>query len=139
VTYRQLATMSIKKHEGLRLKAYQDTVGVWTIGYGTNLQELEISPMLAEDLLQRGLDTAINDAETWAGEDTWDALSATRKAVLIDMAYNMGLPTLMQFKNTRRHLQAGEYDDVAEHMLDSKWARQVGQRAQTLAQQMREG
>jgi len=139
MTYRQLATMSIKQHEGLRLKAYQDTVGVWTIGYGTNLQELEITPMLAEDLLQRGLDTAINDAETWAGEDTWDALSATRKAVLIDMAYNMGLPTLMQFKNTRRHLQAGEYDDVAEHMLDSKWARQVGQRAQTLAQQMREG
>ena len=42
---------SIKKHEGFRSRAYQDTVGVWTIGYGTNLQTLELPVDIAEKLV----------------------------------------------------------------------------------------
>lgn len=58
---------SVKLHEGYRARAYQDTVGVWTIGYGTNLQELEIGDELATEWLLNKL----RQAETSAGGYPW--------------------------------------------------------------------
>lgn len=52
---------SIKKHEGLRLRAYRDAVGIWTIGYGhtgpevtpgMEISEGEAESMLREDVLE---------------------------------------------------------------------------------------
>ncbi len=50
----------IKRHEGLRLKAYQDSAGVWTIGYGHTLtakQGMTITEAEAEKLLKQDLKT----------------------------------------------------------------------------------
>ena len=46
---------TIKKHEGCRLDMYKDTVGVWTIGYGHNLEE-GIDQETADFILARDLE-----------------------------------------------------------------------------------
>ena len=128
---------SVKRHEGYRDKAYKDSVGVWTIGYGTNLQELSDFPEhFAEFFLKREL---VNCAFALKQRQVWDELTQTRKDVLTEMAYNLGIPRLNKFKKMWKALGVADYNKAAEEMLDSKWARQVGVRAIRLAKRMRDG
>lgn len=120
---------SVKHHEGYRSKAYQDSVGVWTVGYGQNLQVLEIDEELAESWLMREL----HELEAKLSESVdFRGLDEVRQAVLIEMAYNLGLRGLMGFKNMLAAVDRKDWDDAAAHGLDSKWSEQVGKRADTL-------
>lgn len=58
---------------------------------------------------------------------------------MIDMCFNLGLPGFLEFERMLAALNAGDYDRAAQEMLDSKWARQVRQRAYVLAEQVRVG
>ncbi len=127
----------IKLHEGLRLKPYKCPAGYLTIGYGRNLEAKGISPMEADMLLESDLDDAIRDAREFF--PAFDSLLAPRQAVLVDMAFNLGLPKLRKFKKFRQALVRGDWQDAAREMLDSKWALQVGSRAARLAKMMRTG
>lgn len=128
---------SVKLHEGFRSNAYQDSVGVWTIGYGTNLQTLTDFPEgFAEFFLKREL---VNCAYALSQRGVWKELTQTRREVLIEMAYNLGVKGLNGFRNMWAALDRGDYDKAADEMLDSKWARQVGVRAIRLANRMRKG
>ncbi len=124
---------SVKRHEGFRTKAYQDTVGVWTIGYGTNLQELEIDKDIAEVFLMDALEECRRQLET---RDEYQTCSLVRREVLIEMCYNMGYPRLSKFKKMWAAIDVGNYTLAAKEMLDSLWAAQVGQRAVVLAARM---
>jgi lysozyme len=55
------------------------------------------------------------------------------------MAFNMGGPTLNEFQGMHSALEAGDYNDAADHMADSRWADQVGRRADRLIEEMRTG
>lgn len=126
----------LKHSEGFRSLPYRDSVGKFTIGYGTNL-DVGIDKVEAEFLLQHRLFKAYGDLTQhlpWVLN-----LSESRLAVLIDMTYNMGIGGLLTFKNTLRFIQAGNYDQAADNMLKSKWARQVKGRALKLAAIMRTG
>jgi lysozyme len=128
---------SVKMHEGLRLRAYQDTLGVWTVGYGRNLQELEISPAIAEQWLKEDLWDAQRDARSipeWEHLDT-----VARRNVIIEMVFNIGKPRLLLFKRMWEAIRLQDWQLAAHEMLDSKWADQVGQRARTLAHIMGKG
>jgi lysozyme len=67
------------------------------------------------------------------------ALDDVRQRVLLDMAFNLGLPGLLQFKRTLEAIRTGQYQQAATMMLDSLWARQVGQRAERLSRMMATG
>jgi len=127
---------STAHHEGFRANAYQDTEGVWTIGYGTNLQELKITKALARVWLREKLAEAQEEAER---HGYLDGLNRARRNVVIEMIYNLGLPRFQTFERFLAALRARNYEKAAEEMLDSKWARQVGQRAVRLANIMRTG
>lgn len=129
---------SVKKHEGLRLKAYQDSEGVWTIGYGTNLQTLTIDKNLADLWLRQKLEEAVREVSSLPCYDTIKN-DFVRKDVLIEMIYNLGFNGLMKFKNTIKKINERDWEGAAKEMLSSKWASQVGGRAQTLAARMRTG
>lgn len=127
---------SVKKHEGLRTTSYQDTEGVWTIGYGTNLQTLTISERLAETWLLRDLqhfESVLKQNKVFCG------LDRVRQEVLIEMAYNLGHRGLMGFKKMWAALEEGNFIRASEEGLDSKWAKQVKGRAVTLMTRMRYG
>ena len=141
----------LKFDEGFRSHAYPCSAGKWTAGFG-HLLEGRVSP---EELSQykRGIKTVtIEQAEKWLDEDmqqaTYDAqtffpqffeLSEVRQRVLVNMAFNLGLGKLMKFKQFRACLQAHEWDQAANEMVDSKWYRQVKGRAERLVKMMREG
>lgn len=129
----------LKRDEGLRLTAYRDTVGVWTVGYG----HAHVPPgtiwtrQKAEQVLR---DDALKHGRELEAKAPWIAnLDPVRRRVLWNMAFNLGVNGLLGFKNTLAMIQRGEYAKAAQGMLNSKWARQVGQRAQRLANQMRDG
>jgi len=127
----------IKKHEGLRLKPYRCTAGKLTIGYGRNLEDRGITVEEAETLLYN--DLAQLEQDLYERIDFFHTLSPVRQAVLIDMAYNLGIQGLWGFRKTMSHLELGEWEDAAREMLDSKWARQVKGRAKELAEIIRTG
>ena len=127
----------IAKHEGLRLKPYQDTVGKWTIGYGRNLSDVGITRAEASMLLDHDIDDAMRDL---MARFPWTAtLDTVRFAVLVEMCFNLGIARLAGFKNTLKAVERGDYEAAAKGMLASKWASQVKGRAVTMAQQMRAG
>ncbi|WP_142847222.1 glycoside hydrolase family protein [Telmatospirillum sp. J64-1] len=125
----------IRSAEGYRDKPYRCPAGKLTIGYGTNIEQ--ISREEAEWLLRHRLDQAIAEVHRrwpWA-----ERMSDVRRQALYDMAYNMGVPTLAQFRKMLGAMEAGDYARAAAEALDSLWARQVGQRARRIAQMIREG
>jgi lysozyme len=66
----------------------------------------------------------------------WRTLDETRQGVLLNMAFNMGVPKLMGFKRALSAMKIGDYNRAGSEMLDSQWARQVRGRAAELARQM---
>jgi len=135
------------KHEGLRLKPYQDTVGKWTIGVGRNFDDVKFSKEELLELIQTGvtyewcmmlLDNDITQTITECQRFDWfDDLSDVRKKVIIDMVFNMGLTLFRGFKKTIDYISRADYDSAATEMLDSTWKTQVGTRAITLSNMMR--
>lgn len=69
----------------------------------------------------------------------WRGLDEVRKAILINMCFNLGLPRLMTFRKMLKALEDRNYELAAKEMLDSKWAKQVGNRAIELSEMMRTG
>lgn len=127
----------IKRDEGLRLKPYRDTVGKLTVGYGRNLDDVGIRESEADFMLA-------NDIQKVEREVTqklpWTiGLDEARRAVFINMAFNMGITGLLGFKNTLTAASRGDWPAVAAGMRASKWAGQVGARAERLARQIETG
>ena len=124
-------------HEGLRLKPYQDTVGKLTIGVGRNLDDKGISQEEAFHLLENDL---IEVEEQLLASLPWVRdLDEIRLRVLMDMGFNLGVGGLLKFKRTLRMIKQGDYAGAAGAMLESKWAKQVGNRAKRLSKMMATG
>lgn len=121
----------LERDEGLRLKPYVDTVGKTTIGIGRNLDDIGISEEEARHLLDNDVEWVIEELDRtmpW-----WLTMPEPAQRALANMAFNMGLPTLKLFRNMLAALQAGDYRKAADEALDSRWARQVGSRAERIA------
>lgn len=119
----------IKRHEGFRQYPYKCTAGKLTIGYGRNLDDVGISREEAEYLLEMDLDKHTEELDKVI---TW-AVPPDVYAVLVDMHYNLGHERFMQFKNMLAALKKLDFKGAAKEMLDSKWAKQVPNRAAELA------
>jgi len=126
------------KHEGLVLNPYKCTSGALTIGVGRNLDARGISKAEAMFMLDNDLNDCISQLQTHLG-DIYLRLNDTRKLVLVNMCFNLGIFGLLQFRKTIAYLRVKEYNNAAKEMLDSKWAKQVGNRAKELAEMMRKG
>jgi len=134
---RDAMVRQLRLHEGERLKPYRCTAGKLTIGVGRNLEDrgitaAEAAMLLANDIAD--MERELQRALPWVTR-----LDDVRQRVLLDMAFNLGLPGLLQLKRTREAIRTGQYQQAATMMLDSLWARQVGQRAERLARMMATG
>lgn len=137
LTTQEIFLSTVKRAEGFRSKPYRDTVGKLTIGYGRNLDDVGISEWEASLLFDLDVQRTAHeliDALPWIA-----GLDEVRRAVLVEMAFNMGVAGLLQFKNTLALVRKGMFAEASRAMLDSKWAGQVGHRADRLAESMRLG
>ena len=146
------------KHEGLRLQVYQDTLGIDTIGIGRNLEDRGISKEELDELdiptidhvYKYGIteadamvlaenDVQIVEEELLRAHPCVEDLDAVRQLVLVDMAFNMGVPRLCKFKKMWNAIHENKFDVASKEMLDSRWANQVKSRAVKLANAMHNG
>ncbi len=133
---RRLLIEQLKRDEGLSLRPYRCPAGKLTIAFGRNLEDNGISREEAEQMLQNDIDDVIRELQTIK---QYNYLDPIRQTVLANMAYNLGVPTLKKFRNMLANISLGDYSNAAKEMLNSKWARQVGDRATRLAEIMRTG
>jgi lysozyme len=128
---------ALVRDEGLRLKPYRCTAGKLTIGVGRNLDDVGINRDEAMVLLDNDIARVKADA---AHAFAWFArLDPVRQDVVLNMIFNLGINRFSQFHQTIQCIEAFDYEGAADRMLQSLWAKQVGQRAIRLARQMREG
>ena len=137
MSYIDIVRAQLLIDEGDRKKPYVDTRGKVSIGIGRNLTDVGISQ--AEEDFMFGNDIAVAEATARALFITFDDLSDNRKAVLLNMAFNMGQTTLSKFHGTIAAVTAGDFDTAADNMMASAWATEVGARAQRLSTLMRNG
>ena len=133
----------LRRHEGLRLDPYKCSEGYLTIGYGRNIETNGISEAEAEFMLLNDLLACESELKN---EGWYNQLDEVRRAVVLNMAFNLGKPKLMQFKKFIGALSDDDYETASKEMVTgsdgvspSKWASQVGSRAYELADQMRTG
>lgn len=111
-------------------------VGKLTLGYGINIEE-GITEDEAQWLLKQRLLVAYNELRT---TDFWYKVNTdARQLALIDMCYNLGLPKLLGFKKMIAAIQVQDWAKAADEALDSLWARQVGIRAERIAEMLKTG
>lgn len=134
---RQKLIQQLRRHEGERLRPYRCSSGKLTIGVGRNLDDRGITAAESAYLLNNDIDRVWVEVESrmpWIRQ-----LNEVRQRVLLDMAFNLGIDGLMKFRNTLATIRAGDYQKAGVMMLDSLWAKQVGNRAQRLAVMMQTG
>lgn len=133
----------LRRHEGLRLEPYKCSEGYLSIGFGRNIETNGISEAEAEFMLTNDLIACERELKD---EGWYNQLDETRRAVVLNMAFNLGKPTLLKFKKFIGALSDDDYETASKEMIigsdgvsESKWASQVGKRAYELAEQMRTG
>jgi len=134
---RDLLIQELKRDEGVKLKAYQDTVGIWTIGIGRNLQDVGVSMDEAEYMLANDIDVAVGELQRTF--DWFEGLSDARQRVCVNMCFNLGLSRLLGFRKFLAAMAIGDWETAGIEMLDSKWSRQVGVRSTRLKDLLLEG
>jgi len=128
----------LREDENTILHAYEDHLGYLTIGTGRlidkrkggGITEIEADYLLKNDVFKRESQMMLR--LPWYGN-----LSAARRGVLLNMAFQMGVDGMLAFTETLAHVRAGRYDEASRAMLNSRWAQQTPERAQRLAVQMR--
>ena len=119
------------RDEGMVLRPYSDSVGKMTIGIGRNLDDRGITEAEARYLARSDILGAVADLDR--NVPWWRGLAEPRQRALVNMCFNVGWPRLSSFARMWAALEAGDYETAADEALDSKWARQVGARAERIA------
>ena len=119
-------------NEGFRSKPYQCSEGVWTIGHGlTWITEEESLSILSGRISE--LHLKLSEDLDW-----YDRMPPEVKGVIIEMCYQIGYAGVMKFKKMIANMKDINWKGAAEEMLDSLWAKQTPERANRLADIIRE-
>lgn len=148
----RLATIHLRREEGVIPYAYQDHLGYWTIGVGRlidkrkggRLTDAEINFLLANDISSKRAQLA-SDPDTAAA---WARVKGdpVRAVALLSMGFQMGVGAagkddagLSGFDASLALIAAGKFADAAASMLKSLWAKQTPERAQRVAAMLKTG
>ena len=128
------------RDEGMRLSAYKDSEGYWTIGVGHLLGRSPRMSAITEEECNALLDVDIAEAENLARSvvPRFDDLSEPRQLALVNMAFNRGghlrssqwiVPAIRKASESN---SPEDWTAVREAIKVSQWAKQVGSRATRL-------
>ena len=128
----------LRIHEGVRSHVYLCTAGYETIGVGRNIAESRIG--LSDDEIDYLLENDIKRCKQELVSLSWfPDLDPVRQDAIVNLCFNLGLTRLMGFQNAIGAMAVGDYEKAANEFLDSRWAKQVGQRSLDVAHMIRTG
>lgn len=131
----------IAKDEGFRSYPYKDSKGIWTVGYGINLNQF---PEVLEAIKEKGIsqETAFSwlidhlkyNCKELMNTLPWTAkLEPGQRIGLANMCYNLGMNKLLEFQNFIKALRSNDMEVALIELLNSKWAQEVGNRADRIS------
>ncbi len=130
----------IKFEEGTVLHYYVDSLGYATIGSGILIDQRKgggISDYENDFLVDNRLTRLLGNLDA---KLPWIlGLSDGVQRALANMAYEMGVDGLLSFQGMLSSIRAGNFEDAANHALDSIWAKQVPERAKRVSDLIRRG
>ena len=126
----------LRRDESVRDTMYRDELGNATVGVGHNLSTplsaRAIQMILEDDVSAKKIE--MDASLPWAA-----SLDDARYGALLNLSFNMGVGGLLGFPRMLRAIQAQDWTGAARELLDSRYARQVGDRATRLAAQLQTG
>lgn len=135
----------LKIDEGCIYEVYKDHLGYPTFGIGHLITESDPefeqpvgTPVSSGRVLvafEQDIKTVISDCCKFL--DNFYAYPEEVKQIVANMMFNLGYPRLSKFRNFKAALEAREWNRAADEMVDSRWYRQVGKRAERLVERMR--
>ena len=150
----EICIQRLMVNEGCVLEPYKCPAGKLTIGIGRNLDG---NPLTAEEKAyighncrKKGITNeqaaylCRNDLKRVRAEldkflPWWQDLNPDRQYVMIDLCFNMGIDKLLTFQRTLNSIATGYYIRAGEELMQSKYARQVGKRAERNANCLKTG
>ena len=131
---------TLKIDEGVKYEIYNDHLGYPTFGIGHLVVESDeehgkpVGTPVSEDrvnsVFEKDVSIMIDEAKKIF--PNLDELPEEAQQVIVNMTFNMGRPRLSQFKKFIAGVNAGDWNKAAVEMMDSRWAKQVGARAERL-------
>lgn len=141
--WNELARRILIRDEGLRLYPYRDTQNFWTIGVGrfigANLNLFKISKETALQMLDEDIQQAWKDTCTVFTEKVVLSWSLPRQLAVHSLLFNLGLTKFLKFEATIKALKSANWEEAANNLGKSLWAKQVGKRSERLIKMVREG
>jgi lysozyme len=130
----------LKVHEGVETHAYKCSASKITIGVGRNIDP-EGGIGLSEDEIDYLLQNDINRITTELDfEYGWFSdLNEARQDAMIDISFNLGQTRLRKFQKALTAMAQSNWNTAADEFMDSKWSKQVGNRAKELTEIIRTG
>ena len=136
----------LSSDEGLSLIAYPDPMSgaePWTIGYGCTgpgiVRGVVWTRAQAEEERDRRIGIIEMQMPALLGAGVWSKLAPARQDVLVNMAYNIGVKGLAEFKYLLSAIKGDDWSDAYIEMIQSHWASELPARAHRLADVMLKG
>ena len=135
----------ITADEGVKLEVYLDHLGYPTVGVGHLILEADdeynqgegykITQTRSDELFYRDINICLSECER--GLNEWTSYPEEVQLIVANMAFNLGITRLRKFKNFFSALYDGDYKQASVEGLDSRWAKQVYNRAHRLMDRLR--
>ena len=128
----------LRRHEGVRTHFYRCTSGLATIGVGRCIEPGSLG--LSNDEIDYLLENDIKRCQAELLAFSWFIdLDSVRQDAMVNLLFNLGMTRLLQFKNALTAMEANDFNTAAEEFMDSRWATQVGNRADEVCEMIRTG
>ena len=136
----------LKIDEGCVYEIYNDHLGYPTFGIGHLVRESDpengspIGTKVSEDRVANAFDDDIGIVLSDCNKlyQDFEDLPEEAQQIIANMMFNLGRPRLSKFVGMKRGVDEKDWNSAADEMVDSRWYRQVGARAERLVNRMRE-
>ena len=135
----------LERDEGIKYEVYNDHLGYPTFGIGHLITDNDpecgapLGTKVSEDRVQEAfetdVETVLSDCERLYVQ--FEHLPEEVQLIVANMMFNMGLTRLSKFKGMKRGVDARDWEAAADEMVDSRWYKQVTNRADRLVVRMR--
>ena len=135
----------LKIDEGVVYEIYNDHLGYPTFGIGHLVIEGDseyglpvgtaVSESRVDECFEKDVVSVIEDCKIL--HEGWDDYPEEVKQIIANMMFNMGYTRLSKFKGMKRGVDARDWNKAADEMVDSRWYKQVTNRANRLVERMR--